>query len=376
MKKVFLLMLVMTVAIGVLSAGTMTVTNPVSSETVAKGSSYRIMWRKSGDQHASVKIRLYNSTGTTKILEITNNTANSGSFNWRVPNSVTNGNYVVRVKTIDNITTDDSAVFSISNPNNQAGSINYSDAPNTKPGSINSGTRPSLQNVPVVDLYDLQIKDLFYRNGRMFVIIKSNHIAFNGKVDFTMKIPEGFEFKGRKNLIIGKGKEKEVFLFAVRADIITANGRWVKVFMDGEDKIPETNNNNNHIERFIKVLDIEFKSLPGESLTKRIDQFGKWEVKFNINVKQNIKKKLVRYLYVSYKINKIGEESGKWTSAKLDYANGVDFFSHQVVRLFNVPERGKSQEYRVNVKIDPDNKIPEINEKNNQRTFVFTLSHE
>ncbi len=113
MKKVFLLMLVMIVTIGMLSAATITVTKPASGETVTKGSPYTIQWTKSGAQDASVKIRLYNPAGTTKILDISNSTANDGNFSWPVPNSVANGSYVVRVKTLDNATWDDSGVFTI-----------------------------------------------------------------------------------------------------------------------------------------------------------------------------------------------------------------------------------------------------------------------
>ncbi len=114
MKKLLLLMLVVIVTMGMLSAGTITVTKPASGETVSKGSPYTILWTKSGAQDSLVKIRLYNPAGTTKILDITNSTANNGSFSWPVPNSVANGSYVVRVKTLDNATWDDGGVFTIS----------------------------------------------------------------------------------------------------------------------------------------------------------------------------------------------------------------------------------------------------------------------
>ncbi len=115
MKKVLLFMIVTLVSMSMLSAATITVTKPASGKYVGKGSPYTIQWTKSGAQDASVKIRLYNPAGTTKILDITNSTANDGSFSWPVPNTVAIGTYVVRVKTIDNSVFDDSGVFTIGN---------------------------------------------------------------------------------------------------------------------------------------------------------------------------------------------------------------------------------------------------------------------
>ncbi len=123
MKRLLLFMLVIIITMGMLSAATITVTKPASGETVVKGSPYTIQWTKSGSQDASVKIRLYNTAGTIKILDITNSTANNGSFSWPVPNSVANGNYVVRVKTLDNVTWDDSGVFTISDVPSPAATI-------------------------------------------------------------------------------------------------------------------------------------------------------------------------------------------------------------------------------------------------------------
>jgi len=57
------------------------ITFPNSSSHFCKGSSYDIEWVKTGSIHANVKIGLYNSMGTSKILDIVNNTANSGSYN-------------------------------------------------------------------------------------------------------------------------------------------------------------------------------------------------------------------------------------------------------------------------------------------------------
>ncbi len=159
MKKVFLLMLVLIVTIGMLFAGTIRVTKPASGETLVKWSPYTIQWTKSGAQDASVKIRLYNPAGTTKILDITNSTANDGRFSWPVPNSVANGNYIIRVKTIDNKVFDDSGVFTIKNISKTASSIIIS--------------RPNLSNV-------------WYKGNKVNTITWSKKGPMNGSVKIRL----------------------------------------------------------------------------------------------------------------------------------------------------------------------------------------------
>ena len=96
-----------------ISNASITITNPHSGDKWVKGNSYTIKWTKAGNMNSYVKIRLYQ--GSTKILGITDKTENDGSYQWTVPSSVTNGQYIIRVKTIDNKVYDDSDVFTISN---------------------------------------------------------------------------------------------------------------------------------------------------------------------------------------------------------------------------------------------------------------------
>ena len=90
-----------------------TITSPETGDIWCFGKSYTINWTKSGDMHDSVKIRLYNSTGTTKILNISDSTDNDGSFSWTIPASVPEGSYRIRVKTINNLVEDDSDIFRV-----------------------------------------------------------------------------------------------------------------------------------------------------------------------------------------------------------------------------------------------------------------------
>ena len=78
-----------------------TVTKPHACLTWCKGMTYKITWEKQGTLDNKVKIRLYNSTSTTKILDIATNIDNSGSYGWTIPATVASGSYRVRVKTMD-----------------------------------------------------------------------------------------------------------------------------------------------------------------------------------------------------------------------------------------------------------------------------------
>ena len=95
------------------SPATITVRDPHSGDRWFKGQTYTIRWTKSGAMNANVKIRLYQ--GETKVLAITDSTPNDGVYVWSIPDSVVNGTYHIRVKTVDNAVYDDSDEFSISN---------------------------------------------------------------------------------------------------------------------------------------------------------------------------------------------------------------------------------------------------------------------
>ena len=91
MKKVFLAMLVVVISFGMVYAQSITGTSPHGGDSWIKGSAHTITWTKNGSMNANVKIRLMQ--GSTKILAITDSTANNGSFSWTIPSSVANGSY-------------------------------------------------------------------------------------------------------------------------------------------------------------------------------------------------------------------------------------------------------------------------------------------
>jgi hypothetical protein len=111
MKRIFMFLLIIVLMYTMSYAASITITNPSSGLTIYKGSSLNITWTKSGSMNANVKIRLYR--GSTKVLNITDSTPNNGSYTWRIPESLSNGSYIIRVKTVDNAVYDNSDAFNI-----------------------------------------------------------------------------------------------------------------------------------------------------------------------------------------------------------------------------------------------------------------------
>ena len=95
-----------------LAGQTIRITSPAIGADWCRGQSYTITWTSTGAVGASVRIRLMQ--GATAIQEITLNTRNSGTFAWPILASTPEGNYTVRVRSLENATMSDSAAFQIS----------------------------------------------------------------------------------------------------------------------------------------------------------------------------------------------------------------------------------------------------------------------
>ncbi len=118
MKKLFIILVSILMTITMYATVGIHVFNPAGGQTLYKGftSDYMIKWTVSGDITKPVKIRLMDKKGEVKIYGITDSTSiASGQFLWRkdMINNTDIGDYVIRVKTIDNKYYDDSDVFHI-----------------------------------------------------------------------------------------------------------------------------------------------------------------------------------------------------------------------------------------------------------------------
>ncbi len=119
MKKRFYLILIIMFFVSIfVYSQTITVTNPHSGKTWYKGHTYTISWTKSGTMDSNVKITLYKPDHTTLQTIIAKPTANDGSYDWTVPSSIPVGQYIVRVKTMDNAVYEDGDVFTIEDSTN------------------------------------------------------------------------------------------------------------------------------------------------------------------------------------------------------------------------------------------------------------------
>lgn len=119
MKKRFYLILIIIFFISVFAySQTISVTNPHSGQTWYRGNTYTITWTKNGSMDSQVKITLYKPDHTTLQTIIAKPTANDGSYDWTIPSSIPAGQYIVRVKTMDNAVYDDGDVFTIEDSTN------------------------------------------------------------------------------------------------------------------------------------------------------------------------------------------------------------------------------------------------------------------
>lgn len=110
MKKTYFVLILILLFSGSLFSQSIQVLNPLN---LCKGDPFTIKWTKSGLMNANVKIKLFKADLSSNTT-ITISTPNDGSYSWIVPVSVPDGDYRLRVKTIDNAVWDDSAPFNIS----------------------------------------------------------------------------------------------------------------------------------------------------------------------------------------------------------------------------------------------------------------------
>ncbi len=121
MKKLIFFLFTFAVLSGYINSQSITVTNPDGSVWKI-GKPCEVKWTKIGVMHKYVKLRLYEKTGKDKKFDITDSTPNNGSYLWTIPGSVPEGEYVLRVKTIDNNFSDNSVPFFIKKPSSQSSS--------------------------------------------------------------------------------------------------------------------------------------------------------------------------------------------------------------------------------------------------------------
>ena len=118
MKKLILFTIAIVMAVAAYATTGLQVKKPALNDTLYNGASsdYMIKWVVKSEIHEFVKIRLLDKSGSIKIYNITDKTPSAnGEFPWpkNMINNTNYGDYVIRVKTLDNTYSDESGIFHI-----------------------------------------------------------------------------------------------------------------------------------------------------------------------------------------------------------------------------------------------------------------------
>ncbi len=207
MKKITILLVFSMFFLGYINSQTITVSVPNSGSKWMAGKFYNISWSKTGTMNKDVKIRLYDKTKTKKILEITNSTANNGSYGWVIPGSVVADKYIIRVKTVDNNVYDDSVIFSIIDNPYKAASSKGKDVMKPSHGKIEVISPSGSSKWKEGTLNKIRWKDTTAKNKALKIDL------YNGSGDQYIKTITTILPSNVKKINIGRNKTSDTFLF-------------------------------------------------------------------------------------------------------------------------------------------------------------------
>ena len=165
MKKHIILIMLMLVSISLFGITDIYVKNPCCGQTVYKNTvDLKIRWDHTSKTGDFVKIRLFDSTGNTKIFGITDKTKNDGEFTWTKSsiNGIDIGDYVIRVKSLNNNYWDDSDVFHL------------------RKISFHIATKPKLKMKPSFNIPHLKKKPI-----KIFTPVKNGIYHVNQEIKIT-----------------------------------------------------------------------------------------------------------------------------------------------------------------------------------------------
>lgn len=350
------------------STPSITVTAPAAGVNWRRGDAKTISWTKSGSMDSQVKIRLFNSTATVKLLDIVNATPNDGSYGWTIPGTLAEGQYVIRVRTVDNAVVDDSPVFNI--------------------------TRLMVGEVvfpPRIEVMrDLEIRGVRYvynYGGQITARVKCSTSPINQDVAFRLVFPEMVRdgiVNVTKPLNIVAGAERDVFLRALSQNDIPLKGLLTRVIIDPNNQLPETDERNNSFETRLAVLDLSVQT-PRSDLeqSKLYLQGGKdYRVKFKIRVRHNLSR-TINNVRVKWEL----QDAGGWvrgcgeTFTISSLANGEEWvkqvnqtFGKEGRRNADYPRLREGQNYRIVCTIqNPPSEMFDVNTRNNTSSLSFVF---
>ncbi len=272
--------------------------------------SYTIKWVKSGAMDSRVKIKLMQ--GNTKVLDISNDTPNDGEFVWLVPTTIYDGNYKIRVKTLDNKVYGDSKMFEITSP--QCIWLKWCPIRVNYPKDNDcweKGKSYHIEWVPYKTMnFYVKIR-LYQGNTKVLSITDSTLNDREFTWNIPASIPDGTYYIRVKTIDNQKYGDSELFRIKTNCPNLNSIGKflseknWVKIllsfnsrtfFLEGMDKI------RNYLEQAGINKPVTFKLLHGNKVVANLGTFSpvlrKGKVIFN-----SIPSKLKVNINVERKIN-------------------------------------------------------------------------
>ena len=336
MKRSIILLFILFVSVGIIFSQSVNVTSPAAGVTWNKGSTHTITWTSPGCQSGDVKINIFKNSATVAnfVLQLTG--ANNGSKSWNIPSNFADGNYIIRVKTDPAETgcVGDSGLFTI-------------------------GTPPTITFQPMtVEAYFIKLPDL---EIKIIPIPASPDIYQKTLVEFRVKnIGEGASkatkmkiFMGQNNTDTWDVKALEPGRFMYKTKEITPEGvgyiAW-SANVDADNKIGDSKRPNNYAKykMIIKGPDLVVAVRTSDRPTLAT------------------KERILAYIRNNGPV--------KSTPCKLNFYlknNGTSVFNIPALNPGEVHEVSRNEKWftlgkkKVSLTIDPENSVPESNEKNN-----------
>lgn len=164
--------------------GAVSVSHPSRGEKWYQTRAYDIQWKKSGRLNARVNISLYDPRGRVKKFAVASRVSDNGSYRWKIPSTVTPGQYIVAVEDVDMNLTARSAVFSV----REKGKINLKAAANNR--MKQAAAAPTNQNNSETETPNHNLPDLAIENIR----VNMNNKSADGLVHVRKFFPIAIQF--------------------------------------------------------------------------------------------------------------------------------------------------------------------------------------
>jgi hypothetical protein len=338
-----------------------TVTSPAAGVAWCKGSTQTITWTSSGVAGPlSIKLRLADVPDAPPVADISASTDNDGTYSWTIPDSVTAGNYVIRVRTVSEspLVYDDSAAFSIA--------------------------------ACSAELPDLELRSIRYTTDRGGQIVAQ---VFNGgRARFNQDVGFAFALIGvrgglapvTRRVDIASHALGNIDLHAFTPESVPLSGMQTRVTLDWQRRIAESNEDNNVQEARLAFLDIRCTAPNGLELSKLYLHGGDdYRVKFHIRVQHNFPR-AIRNVRVYWELVRVssGEVLRGYEQAIASVEPGEAGYTWNVNETYGKigddrsrrPRLGNGITYRVNARIlDPADAFEDVIPRNDSASFTFSF---